>query len=83
MTFKTTHSLHHGAGDPMTFPNHHRDMPHRAAVNDGPWQSFPSYKAARAYVARKVRRPSDAGWVWGVTPEGERTACDCGEQVTR
>lgn len=39
------------------------NRPHLAAVNDKPWRRFLSYGAARAYVARFIRRPTDKAWV--------------------
>ncbi len=41
-----------------------QDHPHQAAINDGPWQSFPSRAAAKAYVDRKVRpNTADGSWI--------------------
>lgn len=40
---------------------------YRAAVNDGPWKFFPSYRLARRWLDRQIKRPTDTGWIRAVT----------------
>lgn len=37
--------------------------PHVAAVNNGPWKTFPSKPAARRWVLRNLKNERDQGWI--------------------
>lgn len=40
------------------------DRPHKAAVNNGPWQTFPDKASAEAWVKRQIRNiVTDCAWV--------------------